>query len=73
MDMDILSYLARVRQSQLMQNDKYPSCHVHEDATVAHVVNLLAKTGYHRVFVVVVDDDMKPLELSVLPISSSSS
>jgi len=59
MDMDILSYLARVRQSQLMQNDKYPSCHVHEDATVAHVVNLLAKTGYHRVFVV--DDDMKPV------------
>jgi len=43
----------------LMQNDKYPSCHVHEDATVAHVVNLLAKTGYHRVFVV--DDDMKPV------------
>jgi len=59
MDVDILSYLARVRQSQMMQNDKYPSCHVREDATVAHVVNLLAKTGYHRVFVV--DDDMKPV------------
>jgi CBS domain-containing protein len=42
-----------------MLNDKYLSCHVHEDATVAHVVNLLAKTGYHRVFVV--DEDMKPV------------
>jgi len=59
MELDILSYLAHVRQSQLMLNDKYPSCHVHEDATVAHVVNLLAKTGYHRVFVV--DEDMKPV------------
>lgn len=52
MDTDILSYLAAVRQSQVVKNDKYPACHVHEDATVGHVVNLLAKTGYHRVFVV---------------------
>jgi len=59
MDMDILSYLAQVRQSQVVKNDKYPSCHVHEDATVGHVVNLLAKTGFHRVFVV--DEDMKPV------------
>lgn len=59
MDMDILSYLARVRQSQVVKNDKYPSCHVHEDATVGHVVNVLAKTGFHRVFVV--DDSMKPI------------
>mmetsp|Transcript_31615 Transcript_31615/g.58497 ORF Transcript_31615/g.58497 Transcript_31615/m.58497 type:complete len:377 (-) Transcript_31615:257-1387(-) len=59
MDMDILSYLARVRQSQVVKNDKYPSCHVHEDATVGNVVNLLAKTGFHRVFVV--DDDMRPV------------
>lgn len=59
MDMDILSYLAQVRQSQVVKNDPYPTCHVHEDATVGHVVNLLAKTGYHRVFVV--DSDMKPV------------
>jgi len=59
MDMNILSYLAKVRQSQVVKNDKYPSCHVHDDATVGHVVNLLAKTGFHRVFVV--DDDMKPV------------
>lgn len=59
MDMDILSYLAQVRQSQVVKNDKYPSCHIHEDATVGHVVNLLAKTGFHRVFVV--DDNMKPV------------
>ena len=59
MDQDILSYLARVRQSQIVKNDKYPSCHVHEDATVGHVVNLLAKTGFHRVFVV--DEERKPI------------
>lgn len=59
MDMDILSYLAQVRQSQVVKNDKYPSCHVHEGATVGHVLNLLAKTGFHRVFVV--DDDKKPI------------
>ena len=59
MDMNILSYLAKVRQSQVVKNDKYPSCHVHDDATVGRVVNLLAKTGFHRVFVV--DDDMKPI------------
>mmetsp|Transcript_11212 Transcript_11212/g.27558 ORF Transcript_11212/g.27558 Transcript_11212/m.27558 type:complete len:305 (-) Transcript_11212:216-1130(-) len=59
MDMDILSYLARVRQSQVVKNDKYPSCHVHEDATVGRVVNLLAKTGFHRVFVV--DEKMAPI------------
>ena len=57
-DIDILSYLAKVRQSQLIKNDKYPSCHIHEDATVRQVVNLLAKTGFHRVFVV--DENIKP-------------
>ncbi|KAL7463597.1 hypothetical protein ACHAXS_003956 [Conticribra weissflogii] len=59
MDTDILSYLAQVRQSQVVKNDRYPTCHVHEDATVGHVVHLLAKTGYHRVFVV--DEETKPI------------
>ena len=59
MDMDIISYLAKVRQSQIVKDDKYPSCHVHEDATVGHVVMMLAKTGFHRVFVV--DAGMKPV------------
>ena len=59
MNMDILSYLACVRQSQVMKNCKSLNCHVREDATVGHVVNLLAKTGFHRVFVV--DEDMKPM------------
>lgn len=60
MDMDILSYLASVRQSEAVtKKDKYPSVHVHDDATVEHVVNLIAKTGLHRVFVV--DKDMKPV------------
>mmetsp|Transcript_33227 Transcript_33227/g.61191 ORF Transcript_33227/g.61191 Transcript_33227/m.61191 type:complete len:349 (-) Transcript_33227:170-1216(-) len=59
-DTDILSYLARVRQSTASKKERYPSCHVHaKDSTVGHVVHLLAKTGYHRVFVV--DEDIKPV------------
>jgi predicted transcriptional regulator len=54
MDLDILSYLAAVRQDAPPQggNERYPASHVHEDSTVGHVLNLLVKTGYHRVFVV---------------------
>ena len=59
MDTDILSYLARVRQSTPQRKERYPSCHVHADTTVAHVIGLLAKTGYHRVFVV--DAEQKPI------------
>ena len=59
MDMDILSYLAKVRQAVPQKKERYPSCHVHEDATVAHVIDLIAKTGYHRVFVV--DENICPI------------
>mmetsp|Transcript_2697 Transcript_2697/g.3900 ORF Transcript_2697/g.3900 Transcript_2697/m.3900 type:complete len:346 (-) Transcript_2697:2463-3500(-) len=59
MDTDILSYLAKVRQAVPQKKERYPSCHVHEDATVAHVIDLLAKTGYHRVFVV--DENVHPI------------
>ena len=59
MDMDVISYLAQVRQSQIRKSERFPSCHVYEDATVGHVVGMLAKTGYHRVFVV--DADKKPI------------
>jgi CBS domain-containing protein len=59
MDMDVISYLAQVRQNQIRKNERFPSCHVYEDATVGHVVGVLAKTGYHRVFVV--DTDKKPI------------
>jgi CBS domain-containing protein len=54
MDLDILSYLAAVRQAAPAQggNERVPASHVHEDSTVGHVLNLLVKTGYHRVFVV---------------------
>lgn len=59
MDMDILSYLAKVRQAVLQKKERYPCCHVHEDATVEHIIAVLAKTGYHRVFVV--DDNIRPI------------
>ncbi len=69
MDTDILSYLAKVRQAVPQKKERYPSCHVHEDATMAHVIDLLAKTGYHRVFVV--DEDIRPIGvISVTDITS---
>lgn len=58
-DMDILSYLATVRQATLSKKERYPSTHVAQDSTVGHAINLLAKTGYHRVFVV--DKEIKPV------------
>lgn len=58
MNTDILSYLARVRRFTC-KKARYPSCHVHHDSTVDHVVNMLAKTGYHRVFVV--NQEIKPI------------
>ena len=58
--MDILSYLSAVRQATPTKNDKYPTSTVHEDScTVGHAIRLLAKTGYHRVFVV--DNNSKPI------------
>mmetsp|Transcript_16066 Transcript_16066/g.29034 ORF Transcript_16066/g.29034 Transcript_16066/m.29034 type:complete len:308 (+) Transcript_16066:100-1023(+) len=59
MDQDILSYLATLRQSTYNKKERYPSAHVSEDSTVGHAIRLLAKTGYHRVFVV--DQDTRPV------------
>jgi CBS domain-containing protein len=61
MDLDILSYLAAVRQAAPAQggNERYPASHVHQDSTVGHVLNLLVKTGYHRVFVV--NEELRPI------------
>lgn len=59
MDQDILSYLAKVRQSTFSKKERYPSAHVAEDSTVGHAIRMLAKTGYHRVFVV--DEEVKPV------------
>eukprot|EP00956_Cyclotella_meneghiniana_P017942 scaffold29594_cov57-Cyclotella_meneghiniana.AAC.1 len=58
MDLDVISYLAKVRQKQAGKAT-FPTCHVYEDATVGHVIGVLAKTGYHRVFVV--DAEKKPI------------
>jgi CBS domain-containing protein len=49
---DIISYLALIRQLNISGTDRYPTCQVHDQtATMEHVVKLLAKTGYHRLFV----------------------
>jgi CBS domain-containing protein len=59
MDMDILSYLATVRQATLTKKERYPFAHVATTSTVGHAIRLLEKTGYHRVFVV--DENVKPV------------
>jgi CBS domain-containing protein len=59
LDMDILSYLAALRQATPVKKERYPSAHVTETSTVGHAIRLLSKTGYHRVFVV--DKDVKPV------------
>lgn len=59
MDMDILSYLATVRQATPTKKERYPSAHVATTSTVGHAIRLLEKTGYHRVFVV--DQECKPV------------
>uniref|UniRef100_A0A7S1Y4E2 CBS domain-containing protein n=1 Tax=Grammatophora oceanica TaxID=210454 RepID=A0A7S1Y4E2_9STRA len=59
LDMDIMTYLAALRQATPVKNERHPSAHVAETSSVGHAIRLLAKTGYHRVFVV--DSDVKPI------------
>ena len=58
LDLDILSYLAAVRQA-VAENERAPACKVRPEDSMEHVIKLLAKTGYHRVFVV--DDNAIPI------------
>lgn len=55
----VMSYLSAVRQEDPTKEAKYPSSHVKESSTLGHAIKLLAKTGYHRVFVV--DPELKPV------------
>ena len=50
--LNIVTYLSAVRQEDPTKETKYPSSHVKESSTLGHAIKLLAKTGYHRVFVV---------------------
>ena len=56
--LDILSYLAIIRQAEA-NDTRHPYCHVTGNASVGHVVNMMASTGFHRVYVV--DTDSKPI------------
>jgi CBS domain-containing protein len=61
-DMDILSFLAGVRQDDSPKTGKkakFPACNVRESSSLGHVLKLLAKTGYHRVFVT--NDYLEPV------------
>ncbi|CAB9524632.1 Protein SDS23 [Seminavis robusta] len=57
--LNVLSFLSAVRQEDPTKETRYPSSHVKESSTLAHTFKLLAKTGYHRVFVV--DMELKPV------------
>jgi len=57
--LNIVTYLSAVRQEDRSKETKYPSSHVKESSTLGHAIRLLAKTGYHRVFVV--DEHLKPV------------
>lgn len=61
MDLEIMSYLAAVRQLRVEKDGKarHPACHVYENDTIAHILGILVKTRYHRVFVV--DQQSKPI------------
>ena len=50
--LNIITYLSAVRQEDPTKETKYPSSHVKESSTLGHAIRLLAKTGYHRIFVV---------------------
>lgn len=54
MELEILSYLGAVRQMKVEKDGKtrHPACHVHANDTLLHVLHVLVKTKYHRVFVV---------------------
>lgn len=59
LDLNIMSFLSAVRQEDPTKEAKYPSSHVKESSTLGHAIKLLAKTGYHRVFVC--DEEVKPV------------
>lgn len=61
MDMDVISYISEVRMSSPPKDgkDRHPFCHVRESESIGHVLKMLVKTGYHRVFVV--DTDKHPI------------
>jgi len=61
MDLEIISYLASLSQMKVETDGstKYPTCHVYETDTIAHIMHVLVKTRYHRVFVV--DKKRKPI------------
>lgn len=61
MNLEILTYLSKIRQLTVKSNGKasFPSCHVHHTATISQVIKKLIKTKYHRIFVV--DEERVPV------------
>ena len=61
LDMDIFLYLAcyLACARQVSPSTRFPSSYVYKNATIGQVINKMAKTGYHRVFVA--DKDRLPV------------
>merc|ERR1740139_311038 len=57
-DADVLSYLVKVRQQSHVAKGRHPKCSILATDTVGAIIRKLAKTGYHRIFVI---EDSKPV------------
>lgn len=58
LDKDILTYLSQIRQREHI-DEVHPSCSVQVTATIGHVIELMAATKYHRVFLT--DKEGRPI------------
>lgn len=52
LDMNLLDYLAAIRQQDVSASDRAPVCSVGPQGTLGRIIGLLSATGYHRVYVV---------------------
>jgi CBS domain-containing protein len=58
-NMNLLDYLAAIRQKDVTASDRAPVCSVGPSGTISRIVGLLAATEYHRVYIV--DQRHKPI------------
>lgn len=58
-NMNLLDYLAAIRQKDVSTSDRAPVCSVGSSGTISRVIGLLAATEYHRVYIV--DQRHKPI------------
>lgn len=52
LDMNLVDYLAAIRQKEVEVADHVPLCSVGPNGTIGRIIGLLAATKYHRIYVV---------------------